>query len=119
MKNSSGFTLLEVMLSLLVMGIALSALVHSGQVSSQTVSYLEHSSAAYHVADQTMMGLYQASGLTNGKHQGEQRFANQRWYWQATVENTDNPHIAKISLQVASDKSFDHVQAQLTGFTQQ
>ena len=116
MKLKQGFTLLEVMLALLVLAIALSALVHSGQLSAQTVVKLEQSSAGYHVADQSMMGLYQAQGLNPGRHQGEQYFEGQRWYWQADVENTDNPHIARINLRVSLDNRFSFVKAQLTGF---
>ncbi len=116
MKHNKGFTLLEVMLALLVLAIALSALVNAGQVSAQTVVKLERSSAAYHVADQSLMGLYQSQGLNPGRHQGEQYFKSQRWYWQADVENTDNPHIARITVRVSLDNKFGFVEAQLTGF---
>ncbi|WP_154222198.1 type II secretion system minor pseudopilin GspI [Marinicella rhabdoformis] len=116
MNRSQGFTLLEVLIALLVLGIALAALVRTGQVSAETVTQLEQRSAAYHVADQALMGLYQANGLTTGRHQGEQLFNDQRWYWLADVENTENPRIAKITLKVGDDNKVSHALAQLVGF---
>ena len=116
MSRNSGFTLLEVLIALLVLGIALAALVRTGQVSAETVTQLSQRSNAFHVADQAMMGLYQTNGLTTGRHQGEQLFNNQRWYWLADVENTENPQIAKITLKVGDDNKVNHALAQLVGF---
>lgn len=116
MSNHRGFTLLEVMLALLVLAIALGALVRSAQLGADTVSKLEQNNSAYHVADQALMGLYQVSGLSPGRHQGDQQFKDQRWYWQADVQSTENPRIAKINIQVSTDSKMTYVAAQLTGF---
>lgn len=116
MNHKKGFTLLEVLIALLVLGIALAALVRTGQVSAETVTQLEQKSAAYHVADQTLMSLYQTNGLTTGMHQGEQLFNGQKWYWMAEVENTENPRIAKITLKVSDDNKISFAMAQLVGF---
>lgn len=117
MRDSRGFTLLEVILALLVLSIALSALVRTGLVGAETVVKTEETSDAYHVADQALMRLYQSKGLTTGQHQGAQQFNDINWYWLADVEGTNNPRIAKITLKVGLDRKLNYAHAQLIGFT--
>lgn len=119
MVKQKGFTLLEVLLALLVMGIGLAALVSAGQNSADALSKLTQKSDAFHVADQVMMQLYQRSGLQTGQHQGSQKFHSQDWYWRADVQSTDNPRIARIDLKVGMGRDFEFAEAQLFGFKSQ
>lgn len=112
----TGFTLLEVMLALLVVSLGLVALVQSAQQGATATATNQHKTAAYHVADQVMLQLYQRRDLSDGKHQGQETFGGQTYYWQAVLSNTDNERINRIDLVVGSDRQLDYADAQLTGF---
>lgn len=116
-RSSEGFTLLEVMLALLIISIGLMALVQSAQTGAQTTTALRERTAAYHVADQVMLMLYQKIDLQIGTHQGQELFAGQDFYWQAELQTTDNIHINRIDLVVGKIRQLDYVEARLIGFT--
>ena len=116
--DNQGFTLLEVLLALAVVSIGIMALVQSAQTGAQATTALKEKTAAYHVADQAMMSLYQKPGLQVGVHQGEQLFAGENYYWQAEVKTTENQYINRIDLVVGTNRRLDHYDASLTGFKQ-
>ena len=105
------------MLALLIISVGLVALVQSAQTGAQTTTVLRDKTAAYHVADQVMMQLYQRTDLKTGNHQGQELFAGQDFYWQAELKTTDNEHINRIDLVVGLNRQLDYVDARLTGFT--
>lgn len=105
------------MLALLIISIGLVALVQSAQTGAQTTSALRDKTAAYHVADQVMLLLYQKADLQVGSHQGQELFAGQDFYWRADLQTTDNIHINRIDLVVGLERKLDYAEARLTGFT--
>ena len=105
------------MLALLIISVGLMALVQSAQTGALTTTALREKTAAYHVADQVMLQLYQKSDLQIGSHQGQELFAGQDFYWQAELKTTDNIHINRIDLVVGLARNLDYVEARLTGFT--
>ena len=115
-KKNQGFTLLEVMLALLVVSVGLIALVQSAQQGANTTTTLQQKTAAYHVADQVMLQLYQRADLSLGRHQGQELFAGQDFYWQAELTTTENNGINRIDLIVGKSRQLDYADAQLTGF---
>lgn len=115
-RKAKGFTLLEVMMALLIISVGLVALVQSSQHSANTLEVARNKTAAFHVADQVMLQMYQKAGLQLGVHQGEQRFQGQTYYWQATLSATENPRINRLEVEVALERNFDYSEALLTGF---
>ena len=116
-RSSFGFTLLEVMLALFIISVGLVALVQSAQTGVKVTETLRDKTGAYHVADQVMLMLYQKSDLKLGRHQGQELFAGQDYYWQAELQSTDNNRINRIDLVVGLEREIDYAEAQLTGFT--
>jgi len=114
--NVSGFTLIEVMMALFIISVGLVALVYSSQYSVQTLETAKSKTAAYHVADQVLLSMYQSHDLQLGQHQGETEFQGQTFYWQATLENTENTHVNRINVIVSLNRKFDYSEARLTGF---
>lgn len=103
-------------MALVVVSVGLMALVQSAQTGAQTSEALREKTAAYHVADQVMMQLYQAPNLSLGRHQGETEFAGMTFYWQAQLQTTDNNRINRLDLVVGLNRQLDHHAAQLKGF---
>ncbi|WP_395377113.1 type II secretion system minor pseudopilin GspI [Marinicella sp. W31] len=118
MKNNRAFTLLEVLIALLLVSIALTALVQVGARRADTLIILEEKNLAYQVAHSTLNRLY-LQPLEQGIQEGVTDGLNGNWYWQAEIKNTDNERILRIDLQVSDNNSFDYAQAQLTGFAWQ
>ncbi|MCX7554769.1 type II secretion system minor pseudopilin GspI [Marinicella sp. S1101] len=116
LNKHKGFTLMEVMLALLVISVGLVALVQAAQTGTRITTTVAEKSAAYHVADQVMMQLYQRSDLTIGTHQGQELFSDRNYYWRAELKSTDNESINRIDLVVGKDRALDYFDAQLTGF---
>nr|WP_223789816.1 type II secretion system minor pseudopilin GspI [Marinicella sp. NBU2979] len=114
--RAQGFTLLEVLMALVVVSVGLMALVQSTQTGAQTATAMRDKTAAYHVADQVMMQLYQKPNLTLGLHRGEEVFAGQTFYWQAELKTTDNSRINRLEVMVGLTRRLEHSEAQLSGF---
>ncbi len=104
------------MMALIVISVGLVALVQSSQHSAYVLEQAKSKSAAYHVADQVMLKMYQISNLTVGKHQGEQRFEGQVYFWQVNLSTTENIHINRLDVSVSLDRKFEYAEATLTGF---
>ena len=118
LRNKFGFTLLEVLIALLLVSIALTALVQVGARRADTLIDLEQKNMAYMVAHSTLNQLY-LQALEPGIVEGVADGLEHDWYWQAEIEPTDNERILRIDLSVSDDNSFDYTQAQLTGFAWQ
>lgn len=116
--TQSGFTLLEVMMALIVISVGLVALVQSSQYSAHVLQQAKTKTAAYHVADQVLLKMYQIPDLSIGRHQGEQKFEGTVYYWQASLATTENKYINRLDVRVFLDRKFDYAEATLTGFKQ-
>ncbi len=115
-KPQAGFTLLEVMLALLIISVGLIALVQSAQHGAKAAETYQKKTAAYHVADQVMLQLYQRPDLRMGRHQGQTLFAGKDYFWQAELSATGNSGINRLDLIVGLNRQLDYAEARLTGF---
>ena len=118
MKNRLGFTLLEVLIALLLVSIALTALVQVGARRADTLIAVEEKNLAYQVAHSTLNRLYLLP-LEQGIQEGVADGLDGNWYWQAEIKNTDNERILRVDVRVSDNNSFDYAQAELTGFAWQ
>lgn len=104
------------MLALLIISVGLVALVQSAQHGAKTVETFQKKTAAYHVADQVMLQLYQRPDLRIGRHQGQELFAGKDYYWQAELSATENNGINRLDLMVGLNRQLDYAEARLSGF---
>jgi general secretion pathway protein I len=115
-----GFTLVEVMVALLIVGLALPALMF--QIGSQTASVqsLQARSTAAWVARNQLAEtrLLAAAGQWSAPaySDGETDMAQQRWRWQMRVEQTPLPGFVRVNVLVASVQAPDAMLANLTVF---
>ncbi len=106
-------------MALVVISVGLMGLIQAAQLGEKTTAELRQKTAGYHVADQVMMQLYQRVDLKLGKHQGQELFNGEDYYWQAEMITTENPAINRIELIVATERQLNYAVAQLTGFKKQ
>lgn len=115
--DARGFTLLEVLIALVVLGLALTALVHAAGVSVRDFGGLRERSYAGWIAANVLTEARLRDRLpATGRRDGQQRFAGREWFWRLDVEGTQDARIRRLSVQVYADAERSDPVAQLTGF---
>lgn len=106
--GSAGFTLIEVMVALMIVGIALPALMFQiGTQLDNTGVINNRTRAAWVAQDQlALLQLRQAAGesLSAGEWRGEVENAGRRWYWLRVAEPTPAPGLLRHSIRVADSE---------------
>ena len=111
MKNNNGFTLLEVLVSLAILTISLTAMVSVTSQRADTLIELRDKNNALELAHSVLNDFYQQS-VQSGKKTGK----NNDWYWQVDVVSTNNEYIWRLDVSVSKSPRFEYAQAKLTGF---
>lgn len=114
--RSMGFTLLEVLVSLLVVSIGLTAIITVGSNRADTLLEIRERNQALIVADNVLDRYYLESGVAAGVYDGKQYNGQTDWNWQIRIEPTNNEHILRMDVRVSKDNKFDYAYARLTGF---
>lgn len=107
-QQQQGFTLIEVMVALMIIGIALPALMlQLGTQLDGTQVINKRTQAAWVAQDQlALLQLRQAAGetLSAGEWQGEVLNGGRQWYWQRRAESTPAPGLLRHTIRVADDE---------------
>jgi len=117
LKNhkSSGFTLLEVIVSLVILTVALTAIISVGSNRAETLLELRERNRALLVANNVLEKYYNES-IEVGVIDGKQENGQHDWNWQLSVSETNNDHIYRLDVKVSKEKEFEYSSAQLVGF---
>ncbi len=109
MRNR-GFTLIETLVALAIVGISVAAAMRSTRFAIDTVGDLEARTAAAWVAQNVTnqllaSGIFPEPGTTGGKaSQGKQEF-----YWRQEVSVTPNYSFRRVEIKVFLNNDQDHV----------
>ena len=116
-NKNAGFTLLEVVVSLVILTVALTAIITVGSSRAETLIELRERNRALIVANNVLEKYTDISEtLTAGVYDGLQENGNIEWHWQVTVATTNNTHIYRLDVLVSKNSDFDYSSAQLVGF---
>jgi len=103
MNQSRGFTLIEVMLALLIIAIALTALVKSTGQSVNGTAHIKDKTISHLIAMQGV-SLIQLGLLSVSTHQETTQtttMLGQRWYWRVNTQPTAIENVQKIIITVS------------------
>lgn len=114
--NSKGFTLLEVIVSLVILTVALTAIISIGSTRAETLLELRERNRALLVANNVLEKYYLEKNVITGVFDGKQENGNADWNWQLTVSKTNNERILRMDVKVSKGNDFDYAIAQLVGF---
>lgn len=115
--SEKGFTLLEVLISLVILAIALSALVQTTGKNSANLSHLMNKSFAHWVAMNKMTELQISSSWpAAGTQTGRYDMANREWAWKIKTTETEDIYVRKVEISVADNQTPDDYIASLTAF---
>ena len=118
-----GFTLLEVLVAVLLLSLALVALVRLAGLDARASAQLRDGTLAQWVAANVLAETrLRASMPAVGRSNGEATMGGQRWRWVLEVNDTEEPGIRRLDVEVVPVNALRDdggVAARLTGFASQ
>ncbi|MGL5743492.1 MAG: GspI family T2SS minor pseudopilin variant LspI [Legionella sp.] len=105
--NSSGFTLIEVLLALSVIAIALTALLKAISQNVDISRRIKEETVSHWIAMQGV-AIIQLNLLQINQSQEttqDTTMLNAHWYWRAKISTTPQKNIQKIVISVSTDKA--------------
>ena len=98
MKKILGLTLIEVLIALVIIAIALTAIVKATSEDVENATYLQNKTMATWVADNAVAAIQ--LNIVNPPFIGQvTEMLGRQWYWDAEV-NVVTPYVAKITVNV-------------------
>ena len=104
LKRAAGFTLLEVMVALVIIGLALPALLGRMSSMASTVDYTRELTVAHWVAENVVQQIYLTDRLQNlvpkGRQSGEMEMADVMWDWKTEAEEQKGMYAGSLRVWV-------------------
>lgn len=121
-RISGGFTLIEVMVALFIVGVALPAMVGRMQGIVENTISIDEKTYAYWIAENKLQELQltqeiQQSITRSGKQKDSLEYGGREWVWQSEVISTAVPEIFRLEVKVGLTE--DETLASLIGFIYQ
>lgn len=112
-----GFTLIEVLVALAVIGIAMAAAVRATiGVVDGSIALRRHVAAGWVAQNRLNLYLARNEFPDVGSGEGNESQAGMDFTWRATVSETPNRAFRRVEIQVFPQGRFDHSDAVLVGF---
>lgn len=117
-RADRGFTLLEVLIALVVLGVTLTALIHAASVSTRDFAGMRERTFAGWVATNVLTETrLKEANPPPGRRDGHVRYAGRDWEWTLDVQPTAEEGINRLDVQVYADAERTDPVARLTGFS--
>lgn len=114
-KSQSGMTLIEVLVALVVIGVALAAVIKTVDSGVVSVAYMKERSFAHWVAANQETTL-QLQGASPGTNWTEASMAKREWHIRTRTEATNNPNILRAYIDVFVSRDNEEPSAQLVTY---
>ena len=116
MLSNKGFSLIEVLVALAVIGIGMSAALSVTNQTIDTLTEVEKRTYGNWVAENIMTELKLKGDAAPGKLEGESEMAGTIWYWQADITTTFDDDVLLCDMRVSLSKGFEDVQANFKSY---
>lgn len=117
MNHNNGFTLIEVLLALSIIGIAMMAAIRTTEATTRTLFRIQERTIAEWVGHNALIAMkLKIDGLSPvaGRWVASSEEAGRTWYWEAVSNPTSDPQILQITLEVRSTEKKDDKNPPLT-----
>ena len=118
-RQTTGFTLLEVLVAMTIIGIALLTLAATGSKQIQQLNQLQQQTLAHWVAQNVITEFRLSTAQAPGQTGGIEVMGQQNWYWQLNAEPASDPLILRLDVAIYSDAQRQNLSATETGFSLQ
>ena len=117
LARQRGMTLIEVMVALLIFGLAGTAVMKAATENLTSVSQLQDITLATFVANNrlTQLHLEQEWPIRNNQ-KGDMEIAEVKWYWQQTVTKTQENDLVQVRISVAADAEYQQMVTDVVSF---
>jgi general secretion pathway protein I len=116
-RHRRGFTLIEVLVSVLVLGLALLALTRTAATQVQTFGALRERTLAGWLAEDVLAQTRIANHFpATGRSDGQRRYAGRDWHWELDVQSTDVTTIRRLIVRVYAAEDRTAPLVELNGF---
>ncbi len=117
MSSDKGFTLVEVLVALVLLAVALSAVIKTASENTLNTAYLRNKYLAGLVAMNKLDEMHAGRAWpSTGNSNGKAELARQTWYWQMKIENTADENLRKVELKVSPEQDKEKILYTLTGY---
>lgn len=115
-STTSGFTLIEVMISLSIFAVMAAAISRTASQNADITLYLEEKTLASFVAENRLNKLKLSGFPAVTQTKDSEEMAGREWHITTNVENTQLPNFRRIEIQVAKNIDKENSLVSLTGF---
>ncbi|NVJ59077.1 MAG: type II secretion system minor pseudopilin GspI [Gammaproteobacteria bacterium] len=116
-KTSSGFTLLEVLIALMVLATALVALSGTMTMTTKTQIYQKERTYSHYIAMYRLGELKTEEPWPNtGTTRGSINMLNREWRWKQEVQKTTEDGLRRVDIKVSLADDEDYVLGKITAF---
>jgi general secretion pathway protein I len=117
MRSGKGFTLVEVLVALVLLAVALSAMIKTASENTVNTAYLRNKYLAGMVAMNKIDEMHASRAWpSTGKSNGKAELARQTWYWDMEIENTPDENLRKVELKISPEQDREKILYTLTGY---
>lgn len=117
MKSAKGFTLVEVLVALVILAVALSAMIKTASENTVNTAKLRDKYFASLVATNKINEIRAARTLPkSGTSNGNVDMARQSWHWNIKVDKTPDESLRKLTVDISAEHDQDHIIYTLTSY---
>ncbi len=117
-RSNKGFTLMEVMVAIMIVGVALPALIFRIQSAVDHTAHMEQKTYAFWIAENKLQELVLTRRLQKIVPKAGQNdtveYAGEDWHWEVEVEDTALEGMYRFDIRVGKER--DEWLANLSGF---
>ncbi|MEX0731405.1 MAG: type II secretion system minor pseudopilin GspI [Aquisalimonadaceae bacterium] len=114
-RRQSGFTLMEVLVAVAVLGIALAAIIKASSEMTANAVELRDRTLANWVAGNVLTELHITRAWEAETREGTAQMGDRDWAWEAEISTTANPALRRVDIRVFSEQPGDHPLTVLSG----
>jgi general secretion pathway protein I len=117
MRRARGFTLIEVLVAVAVLGIAMAAVISAMARQADNAGYLKQKTIALWVAHNRLAELQLAGEPpSTGRSDGKVEMGGVEWRWEVAVTATEDDRLRRADISVRGANQEEGSLADLTGF---
>ena len=117
MQRQSGFTLVEILVSLAILSIILGVLVESAGVATSNAGRMRDRAVAEWVATNQLAELRLSPGFPDtGSKTGDEEMLGVTWYWKTVVQKVEDDDLRRVDVEVRRNEDSESPIVTIAGF---